>query len=107
MGVPVVTCPGETFASRHSLSLMSNIGMTETIATDMDDYVRIAIELAGDLPRLKELRRRLRGQMARSTLCEAPSFTRAFEALCRTMWRNYCERPATTSAMEPAIANHS
>ena len=32
MGVPVVTCPGETFASRHSLSHLSNVGLTETIA---------------------------------------------------------------------------
>ena len=55
MGVPVVTCPGETFASRHSLSLMSNIGITETIAANLDDYVRIAVELAGDLPRLTDI----------------------------------------------------
>jgi protein O-GlcNAc transferase len=107
MGVPVVTCPGETFASRHSLSLMSNIGITETIAANMDDYVRIAVELAGDLPRLTDLRHRLRGQMASSPLCDAAGFTRAFEALCRTMWRTWCESPATTSAMEPAIANQS
>ena len=29
MGVPVLTCPGETFASRHSLSHLSNVGLTE------------------------------------------------------------------------------
>ena len=34
MGVPVITCPGETFASRHSLSHLSSVGMTETIARD-------------------------------------------------------------------------
>ena len=28
MGVPVITCPGETFASRHSLSHLSNVGLT-------------------------------------------------------------------------------
>ena len=36
MGVPVVTCPGETFASRHSLSHLSNVGLTETIARDLE-----------------------------------------------------------------------
>jgi len=39
MGVPVVTCPGETFASRHSLSHLSNVGLTETIAADLRQYV--------------------------------------------------------------------
>ena len=52
MGVPVITCPGETFASRHSLSHLSNVGLTETIARDLDEYVEIAVALAGDLPRL-------------------------------------------------------
>ena len=104
MGVPVVTCPGETFASRHSLSLMSNIGLTETIAKDMDDYVRIAIKLAGDLPRLTKLRKRLRGQMAGSPLCDAPSFARAFEGLCRTMWRNWCEQSREDQVATASLA---
>ena len=34
MGVPVVTWPGETFASRHSLSHLSNVGLTETVAAN-------------------------------------------------------------------------
>ena len=56
MGVPVVTCPGETFASRHSLSHLSNVGLTETIAGDLDEYVELAVSLAEDLPRLAALR---------------------------------------------------
>src|SRR5579884_2560310 len=39
MGVPVITWPGATFASRHSLSHLSNVGLTETIARDQQDYV--------------------------------------------------------------------
>ncbi len=52
MGAPVVTCPGETFASRHCLSHLANVGLTETVARDLDEYVEIAAALAGDLPRL-------------------------------------------------------
>ena len=33
MGVPVVTCPQETFASRQTLAILSSIGLTETVAS--------------------------------------------------------------------------
>ena len=52
MGVPVITLPGKTFAGRHSLSHLSNAGFTETIAGDLPEYVAMAVQLAGDLPRL-------------------------------------------------------
>ena len=62
MGVPVMTCPGETFAGRHSLSPPLNVGLTEMIARDLDEYVEIAVALAHDLPRLAALPARLRGK---------------------------------------------
>ena len=74
MGVPVVTCPGETFASRHSLSHLSNVGLTETIARDLDEYVELAVSLASDLPRLAALRAGLRQRMAASPLCDGKRF---------------------------------
>ena len=81
MGVPVVTCPGETFASRHALSHLSNVGLTETIARDFEEYVEIAVALASDLPRLAAIRAaaRANGRLAavrrpalRQKLCRPP-----------------------------------
>ena len=94
MGVPVVTCPGETFASRHALSHLSNVGLTETIARDLDEYVEIAVGLAHDLPRLAALRARLRPQMAASPLCDGPRFAANLMQLLRDVWRRWCERNA-------------
>ncbi len=74
MGVPVVTCPGETFASRHSLGHLSNVGLMETIAQDLDEYIELAISLAGDLPRVAVLRAGLRERMAASPLCDGKRF---------------------------------
>jgi predicted O-linked N-acetylglucosamine transferase (SPINDLY family) len=86
MGVPVVTCPGETFASRHSLSHLSNVGLTETIAHDLDEYVELAVSLAGNLPRLAALRAGLRQRMAASPLCDGKRFAANLASLLQGVW---------------------
>jgi predicted O-linked N-acetylglucosamine transferase (SPINDLY family) len=91
MGVPVVTCPGETFASRHSLCHLSTAGLTETIATDRRDYRQRAARFARDLPHLAELRAGLRQQVLRSPLCDSERFAANFMALLRDAWRRWCE----------------
>ncbi len=91
MGVPVVTHPGETFAGRHSLSHLSNCGLTETIARDLDQYVEIAAALAGDLPRLAAIRAGLREWMAASPLCDGQRFAENFAEILRRVWREWCE----------------
>jgi len=85
MGVPVVTCPGRTFAGRHALSHLSNAGFTETIAADLDQYVDIAVRLAADLPRLAELRAGLRQRVAASPLCDGRRFAANLLRLLRTL----------------------
>jgi protein O-GlcNAc transferase len=90
MGVPVVTCPGQTFASRHALSPLTNVGLTETIARDWIDYEEIALRLAGDLPRLADVRADLRRRMAASPLCDAPRFAQNFANVLRGAWREWC-----------------
>ncbi len=95
MGVPVVTCPGETFASRHGLSHLSNIGINETIAHDLDEYVEIAVSLARDLPRLSTLRAGLRERMAASPLCDGKRFAMDLAALLRAAWRQDCASAKT------------
>lgn len=89
MGVPVVTCPGETFAGRHSLSHLSNVGLTTTIARDLEDYVDLAASLADDLPTLARLRAGLRERMQSSPLCDGAGFARNFEPLMRDVWRKW------------------
>jgi predicted O-linked N-acetylglucosamine transferase (SPINDLY family) len=90
MGVPVLTLPGVTPISRASLSLLSTIGLDELAAHSEDDYLRIAIELAGDLPRLAELRTTLRARMQTSPLMDAPRFARSMETALRSMWQRWC-----------------
>ena len=89
MGVPVITCPGETFASRDSFSHLSSLGLTETIARDLDEYVELAVSLAADLPRLAALRAGLRQRMAVSPLCDGKRFASNLASLLRGMWEQW------------------
>jgi protein O-GlcNAc transferase len=87
MGVPVVSLAGETPVSRAGLSQLTNVGLPELAAHSEEDYVRIAVELAGDLPRLAQLRSTLRDRMKRSVLMDASRFASSIEAAYRAMWK--------------------
>jgi protein O-GlcNAc transferase len=89
MGTPVVTLRGRTAVGRGGVSILSNIGLTELIAENKEEYVRIAAELAGDLPRLSALRGGLRERMRNSPLMDAGQFARDMETAYREMWRRW------------------
>jgi predicted O-linked N-acetylglucosamine transferase (SPINDLY family) len=90
MGVPVVSLSGRTHISRVGVSLLTYAGLPELIAQTPEEYVRLAAALAGDLPRLAELRRTLRPRMQASALLDAPRFALDVEAAYRQMWRAWC-----------------
>jgi predicted O-linked N-acetylglucosamine transferase (SPINDLY family) len=91
MGVPVITRAGQDHVSRVGVSLLSNVGLPELIAQTPEQYVRIATDLAGDLPRLAELRSTLRDRLRGSPLMDAGHFARDIEAAYRSMWRRWCQ----------------
>jgi predicted O-linked N-acetylglucosamine transferase (SPINDLY family) len=92
MGVPVVSMRGNRFSGRVSESILATSGLGEFMAEDADAYRARAIGLAQDLPRLADLRQRLRGIVAGSPICDAPRFTRYLETAYREMWRIWCAR---------------
>lgn len=93
MGVPVVTLPGDTAVSRAGVSILTNIGLTELIASAPDDYVRIAMELAENPRRLQQLRSELRDRVQNSPLMNGPRFARNVEAAYRQMWYEWLDSP--------------
>ncbi len=84
MGVPVITCPGRTFAGRHSTSHLSNAGCGEFVAADLAGYVELAVQWANRIGELAKLRAALRDQVGRSPLCDAPRFAGDFLSLLQT-----------------------
>ena len=78
MGVPVVTLPGDTFASRHSFSHLRNAGVGDTVAKDEEDYLRIATTLVAKPEALAKRRSMMRGTVAASPLLDLDAYTSDF-----------------------------
>ena len=85
MGVPVVTVAGQTHVSRAGVSVLSTVGQLDLIAPDLEGYVKLAVELARDSERLRNLRWTLRAKMAGSPLLDAAGFTANLEREYRNM----------------------
>lgn len=94
--VPVVTLAGDRHAARVGVSLLTAVGIPELIARNADDYVRLAVELAGDPARLLHYRTTLRDRVRQSPLCDAPAFGRRFGELLMSL-----EAGASQSAAGP------
>ncbi len=90
-GVPVVTCAGRGYAARMSGSLLRASGLMELVTTRLQDYERLALELARSPQRLAELRARLGRSRLESPLFDTVRFCRHLEAAYVTM-RERAER---------------
>lgn len=92
MGVPCISLAGQPAVSRAGLSHATQLGLTDLVATSPEQFVEIAVALANDLPRLRELRSTLRDRMQKSPLMDGASFARDIEAVYRSMWRTWCKK---------------
>ncbi len=58
--VPTVTCPGPLMRQRHTAAILRLLDLTELIASDVEDYLRIAVELGRSRDWREDLRGRIR-----------------------------------------------
>ena len=91
MGVPVLTLPGPTFASRVAASLARATRTDELVCASEDDYVATAIALANDLPRLQALRQHLVDQRMTLPLFDSPAYARDLDALLLRMHERHLQ----------------
>lgn len=94
MGVPVVSLRGDRFISRVGATLLHTVGLDDWVADSVEDYVALAVEKAGSIDQLADLRSGLRQQFLDSPLCDTQRFARNFESALRDMWKRYCDAPA-------------
>ena len=88
-GVPLLTCAGDTFASRVAGSLLHAVGLAELVTHSLADYAELAGALVADPARLGALRARLAAQRRAAPLFDVLAYTLALEALFEQMWRRH------------------
>lgn len=79
MGLPVVTRPGESMASRVTASLLKTAGLAELIARDQAEYEALAIAIAHDPGYLAAIKQELARSRERSPLFNTARFARYIE----------------------------
>ena len=89
MGVPVITLLGDRHVGRVGASILTNVGLKDFIARDIDSYINLAVKMSANTKKLKEIRMTLRRQMQESLLCDARSFADNVETSYKDMWHNY------------------
>ena len=89
MGVPIVTCPGTSFAGRVAASLLEGVGLAELIAESLADYEALAIRLAREPQTLAAIRAKLARNLPSSPLFDTARYARHLEAAFETMVRRH------------------
>jgi predicted O-linked N-acetylglucosamine transferase (SPINDLY family) len=98
MGVPVLSCAGETLASRVAGSQLRAIGLPELVTETLAQYEARALELLRAPGRLADYRQRLAANRHTQPLFDMARFTRALDDLLLAAWEN---RPAAQRQFSP------
>jgi len=78
-GVPLLTCPGETFAGRVAGSLLRALELPELVAGSLAEYATQALRLSQDPDELGKVRRRLYENRLTTPLFDSDLYIRDFE----------------------------
>jgi predicted O-linked N-acetylglucosamine transferase (SPINDLY family) len=98
MGVPVLTLAGQRFVSRQGVGLLTNAGLPDWVAHDVNNYVEKAAYHATHLDHLAELRTRLRNRVLNSPVFDAQRFAGHLGDALRRMWKIWCDMQQASSA---------
>jgi predicted O-linked N-acetylglucosamine transferase (SPINDLY family) len=89
MGLPVLTCMGNSFASREAASVINAINLPELITTTQEQYESLAIELATHPEKLKIIKDKLANNLSTAPLYDTALFTQHLESAYLTMYDRY------------------
>jgi predicted O-linked N-acetylglucosamine transferase (SPINDLY family) len=88
-GVPVLTCAGDTFASRVAGSLLHAVALPEMVTHSLEEYAARAFALIAEPEQLLALRHKLAQHLALAALFDVEAYTHQLEDLFTQMWQRH------------------
>ena len=88
-GLPLLTCPGKSFASRVAASLLHAVELPELIMDSLEAYEAKAIELAKDTSQLNAIKLKLEQNRKTSSLFDGKLFAQHLEMAYEAMFARY------------------
>jgi predicted O-linked N-acetylglucosamine transferase (SPINDLY family) len=88
-GLPVLTCMGESFASRYAASMLFAIGLPELVTETQTEYEALAIELATNPAKLKAIKGKLEKNRLTTPLFDTALFAKHIETAYSKMYEQY------------------
>ncbi|MCP5061189.1 MAG: tetratricopeptide repeat protein [Ignavibacteriae bacterium] len=88
-GLPILTCPGLTYSSRMSASILTSAGLPELICSSKNDYVDKAVFYAKNPEELANLKEKMGRIQNNSNLFNLENFVNKLETAYSRMWENY------------------
>ncbi len=89
MGLPVLTCIGNTFASRVAASLLNAVNLQELITNTQEQYESFAIKLAMHPEKLNTIKEKLIKNLPTAALYDTQLFVRHLESAYLNMYDRY------------------
>jgi predicted O-linked N-acetylglucosamine transferase (SPINDLY family) len=79
MGCPVLTCMGKSFSSRFGASLLTSLDLPELITSNRMDYEKLAVELANNPAKFKDIKNKLNQNLTTQPLYNTQKFAKSLE----------------------------
>ena len=92
MGVPILVLKGKKFISKCGESINHNLGMSDWIAKNDEDFISKATDICSDYKKLSDLRVNLRHKALNSPLFDTKKFAKNFHEALWKMWKIFLNK---------------
>jgi len=89
VGVPVITCPAETYVSRVPASLLATLGLDELIVKNLAEYSELAVVLAKSPKKLDKFKMHLIKNLRTTPLFNTALYVQHLESAFFEIYNNY------------------